>query len=101
MKELEKIKCRICEELGVLKEFKPTSVGIHLNAAHPGVTLEEYYLKYLEPCAEGKCKFCNVLSSQEIINPDILLSDELKEFVKSHDLTFKYYLNADDCLSCT
>jgi G:T-mismatch repair DNA endonuclease (very short patch repair protein) len=58
MKELKKVKCHICEELGVLKEFKSTSVGIHLNAAHPNVTLEEYYLRYINPDAEGKCKFC-------------------------------------------
>jgi hypothetical protein len=58
MKELEKVKCRICEELGVLKEFKFQSLGIHLNAAHPNVTLEVYYLRYINPDAEGKCKFC-------------------------------------------
>lgn len=59
MKELEnKIKCRVCEEAGVTKEFKPTSVGKHLNAAHPEVSLESYYRTYIDSEKEGKCKFC-------------------------------------------
>jgi hypothetical protein len=59
MKELEnKMECKICEEAGIDKKFKPNTLGIHLNAAHPEVSLETYYRTYIDPEKDGKCKFC-------------------------------------------
>lgn len=47
-------KCQFCD-----KSFKtPGGLGIHLTNAHKEISSEEYYIKFINPAQNGKCKFC-------------------------------------------
>jgi hypothetical protein len=52
-----KIQCPLCTEI---KEYSLGTIGIHLSSKHKGITLKEFYLKYIDPNHNGMCKFCGV-----------------------------------------
>jgi very-short-patch-repair endonuclease len=46
--------CQFCD-----KSFKtPGGLGTHVTSSHKDIRTEDYYLKFINPNQDGKCKFC-------------------------------------------